>query len=54
MMFFDDNNIILREGDLVGEHLAKVAAEKNILLLPCSQCSMERGLSRGNCCGEDA
>jgi len=54
MLFFDDNNFILRKGDPIGERLAKVAAEKQILLISCAQCSMERGLSQGNCCGEDA
>lgn len=54
MLFFDDNNFILRKGDPVGGRLAKVATEKDILLVSCSQCSMERGLSQGNCRGEDA
>src|SRR5215207_5914531 len=35
LFFFDDNNYILRKGDPIGERLAKVAAEKGILLLMC-------------------
>ena len=31
MFFFDDNVFTLRKGDPVGERLAKVAAEQNIL-----------------------
>ena len=31
MMFFDDNLFMLRKGDPVGERLAKVAKEQNIL-----------------------
>ena len=33
MFFFDDNAYTLRKGDPVGERLAKIAAEKNILLM---------------------
>lgn len=47
MMFFDDNNYILREGDPIGERLAKVAREQNILLMMCDQCAIERGLAEG-------
>lgn len=47
MMFFDDNNYILRAGDPVGERLAKVAAEQGILLMMCDQCAIERGLAEG-------
>jgi hypothetical protein len=47
MMFFDDNNYILRDGDPVGERLAKVAAEQGILLMMCDQCALERGLAEG-------
>ncbi len=54
MLFFDDNNFILRKDDPIGERLAKIAAEKNISLIACSQCSMERSLSQGACCGESA
>ena len=31
MFFFDDNTFVLRSGDPVGERLAKVAREQNIL-----------------------
>jgi hypothetical protein len=47
MMFFDDNNYVLRAGDPIGERLAKVAAEKGILLMMCDQCALERGLAEG-------
>jgi hypothetical protein len=47
MMFFDDNNYILREGDPLGERLAKVAADQGILLMMCDQCAIERGLAEG-------
>lgn len=47
LFFFDDNNYILRQGDPLGERLAKVAAEQNILLMMCDQCALERGLAAG-------
>lgn len=47
MMFFDDNNFVLRAGDPIGERLAKVAAEQSILLMMCDQCAIERGLAEG-------
>jgi len=47
MMFFDDNNYVLRAGDPLGERLAKVAAEQGILLMMCDQCALERGLAEG-------
>lgn len=47
MMFFDDNLYCLREGDEVGERLAKIAAERNILLMVCDQCAIRRGLADG-------
>ena len=47
MMFFDDNIFCLREGDPVGERLAKVAKEKGILLMACDQCAVRRGLADG-------
>ena len=50
MMFFDDNNYILRKGDPLGERLAKVAREQNILLMMCDQCALERGLAVGEAC----
>jgi sulfur relay (sulfurtransferase) complex TusBCD TusD component (DsrE family) len=47
MFFFDDNNYVLRVGDEIGERLAKVAAEQNIMLMMCDQCALERGLATG-------
>ena len=47
MFFFDDNACTLRKGDPVGERLAKIAAEKNILLMACDQCALRRGLAEG-------
>ncbi len=47
MMFFDDNLYCLREGDPVGERLAKVAEEKGILLMVCDQCAVQRGFADG-------
>ena len=47
MMFFDDNNYILRAGDPIGERLARVAQEQGILLMMCDQCAIERGLAEG-------
>lgn len=45
MFFFDDNTYALRKGDPLGERLAKVAAEQNILLMLCDQCAESRGLA---------
>lgn len=47
LFFFDDNNYVLRAGDPIGERLAAVAAEKNILLMMCDRCAIERGLAEG-------
>lgn len=47
MFFFDDNTYLLRKGDPLGERLAKVAKEQNILLMLCDQCALERGLAEG-------
>ena len=47
IFFFDDNNYILRSGDPIGERLAKVAADKGMLLMMCDQCALERGLAEG-------
>ncbi|MCC7358421.1 MAG: hypothetical protein IT317_03030, partial [Anaerolineales bacterium] len=38
MMFFDDNNYVLRQGDPIGERLAKVAAKTGMLIMMCDQC----------------
>lgn len=48
MMFFDDNIFCLRQGDPIGERLAKLAKEKNILLMVCDQCAVRRGLADGD------
>lgn len=47
MFFFDDNTFVLRKGDPIGERLAKVAKEKNILLMMCDMCALERNLAKG-------
>jgi len=56
MMFFDDNIYALRAGDPFGERLARIAREKNILLMACDQCAVRRGYAVGEfhqCgCGE--
>ncbi len=48
MFFFDDNLFCLREGDPVGERLAKVARSQNILLMICDQCAIRRNLAEGS------
>ncbi|MFQ3661942.1 MAG: SaoD/DsrE family protein [Chloroflexaceae bacterium] len=48
MMFFDDNLYVLRRGEPVGERLAKIAREQNILLMVCDRCAIERGLAEGD------
>lgn len=47
MMFFDDNIFCLRQGDPIGERLAKVAKEQGMLLMVCDQCAVRRGLADG-------
>lgn len=47
MFFFDDNTFVLRQGDPIGERLAKVAAEKGMLLMVCDMCALERNLAEG-------
>ena len=47
MMFFDDNNYVLRAGDPIGERLSRVAAENGMLLMMCDQCALERRLAEG-------
>ena len=42
MFFFEDNNYVLVKGDPIGERLAIVAREQNILLMGCDQCCYER------------
>lgn len=45
MFFFEDNNYVLVEGDVIGERLRKVAEEQNILLMGCDQCCYEREIA---------
>ena len=47
MFFFDDNIYCLRQNDPVGERLAKIAKEKNMLLMVCDQCAVRRNLAEG-------
>lgn len=47
MFFFDDNTFVLRQGDPIGERLAKVAKEQGILLMMCDMCALERNLAEG-------
>ena len=47
MFFFDDNIYCLRENDPVGERLAKIAKENNMLLIVCDQCAVRRNLAEG-------
>jgi hypothetical protein len=47
MMFFDDNNYVLRKGDPIGARLGKIARENGMLLMLCDQCALERGLAEG-------
>lgn len=47
MMFFDDNLYTLAKGNEVGERLARIAREKNILLMVCDQCALRRGFAEG-------
>jgi len=42
MFFFEDNCYVLMEGNPIGERLAKVAADKGMLLMGCDQCCYER------------
>jgi len=48
MMFFDDNIYCLREGDPVGERLAKIAKERGMLLMICDQCAVRRNMAEGD------
>lgn len=47
MFFFDDNTLVLRQSDPVGERLAKVAKRKGILLMICDMCALQRNLAQG-------
>jgi hypothetical protein len=45
MFFFEDNCYVLVEGNPIGERLAKVAAERGMLLMGCDQCCYERDIA---------
>lgn len=45
MFFFHDNTYALRAGDPLGERLSAVAAKRDILLMLCNQCAVQRGLA---------
>lgn len=47
MFFFDDNCFVLSKGHPIGERLSIVAQQKNILLMMCDMCALERGLAKG-------
>jgi hypothetical protein len=47
MFFFDDNLHVLRQGDPIGERLAAIAKEQNILLMICDQCALRRNMADG-------
>lgn len=47
MFFFDDNTFALRQGDPIGERLARVASEKGMFLMMCDTCALERNLAEG-------
>ncbi|MFS8909182.1 SaoD/DsrE family protein [Synechococcus sp. OH2] len=47
MFFFDDNCFVLRQGDPIGERLAKIAEAQKILLMMCDMCALERNLAEG-------
>ena len=47
MFFFDDNTYCLHQGNPLGERLATLAKEKNILLMMCDRCALSRGLAKG-------
>jgi sulfur relay (sulfurtransferase) complex TusBCD TusD component (DsrE family) len=51
MFFFHDNVFALRAGDPIGERLATVAHEQDILLMLCDRCATKRGLA--DLTGED-
>ena len=47
MFFFDDNAFILRDGDPVGERLARLAVRDTMLLMICDMCALARNLAEG-------
>jgi len=42
MFFFEDNAYVLQKENPIGERLAKLAADKGMLLMACDQCACER------------
>ncbi|HRW10728.1 MAG TPA: hypothetical protein P5121_36755, partial [Caldilineaceae bacterium] len=42
-----DNTLLLSKGNPIGERLANIAKEQNILLMMCDMCALERGLAEG-------
>ncbi len=44
MFFFEDNNYVLVKNDPIGERLAVVAKQHNILLMGCDKCCYERNI----------
>ena len=46
MFFFEDNTYVLKEGDPMGERLAKVAKKTGMLLMACDQCAYEREIDK--------
>lgn len=56
IFFFDDNLFCLRKGDTIGERLALVAKQRNMLLMVCDMCAVRRGLAQGTLdqCGTGA
>ena len=47
MFFFDDNLVVLRKGDSIGERLATVSSDQGILLMMCDQCAVRRNMAVG-------
>ncbi|MDY0324319.1 MAG: SaoD/DsrE family protein [Candidatus Carbobacillus sp.] len=47
MFFFDDNLYALRKGHPLGERIARIAKENNIILMMCDACALERGQAIG-------
>jgi len=45
MFFFEDNVFVLRQGDPVGERLARVAQSRGMMLMMCTPCALDRGLA---------
>ena len=45
IFFFDDNTMLLQQGNPTGERLAKIASEKRMLLLMMDQFANQRGLA---------